>query len=81
MRDCDRASLQWARKRFIEAYVRYSELRKDGHLLPEGEVRNLLANAAQKLLPPSASYEDGRARGLAHIEEQKAILRSRGFLG
>lgn len=74
LRDCDHESLQWARKRFMEAYVRYSELQHGEHLLPPGEVRDLLASAAQqKLLPASDSYEDGRARGLAHAQELKDL--------
>ncbi len=40
--DCDRESLQWARKRFIEAYLRYGELQQDESLLPPGDVRDLL---------------------------------------
>jgi hypothetical protein len=39
--------LTWARKRFIEAYVRYAKLRQDEYLLPAGEVPNLLAECAE----------------------------------
>jgi hypothetical protein len=46
IRECDMESLQWARKRFVEAYVRYAELRQDEYLLPPGEARNLLAACA-----------------------------------
>lgn len=44
--DCDPESLQWAKKKFIEQYVRYGELKKDEHLLPDGRVRDLLADVA-----------------------------------
>lgn len=72
LRDCDRESLQWARKRFIEAYIRYAELHHDEHLLPPGELRDLLAGAAeQRLLPSSGSYEDAHARGLAYTQGLK----------
>lgn len=57
MRDCDNESLQWSRKRFIEAYVRFDELQQDEYLLPPGEVRDLLAVAAEtKALPESVSF-------------------------
>jgi len=46
IRDCDKESLQWARKRFIEAYVRWGELQQDEYLLPPGEVRQLLEEFA-----------------------------------
>jgi hypothetical protein len=44
--NCDRESLQWAKKKFIEQYIRYGELQKDEHLLPDGKVRELLADVA-----------------------------------
>jgi hypothetical protein len=73
--DCDRQeALPWARKRFIEAYIRYGELRQDEYLLPPGEVRNLIANTAKKLLPNSCpdSYPSGRARGEEYRDRMSA---------
>jgi hypothetical protein len=113
VRECDRESLTWVRKRFIEAYVRYGELQQSEYLLPEGGVKNLLATAAQKLLASPDVYEEARKRGIAQsaelkttgcnepdiqramrtiaresaplpsarsLEEQKQILREKGFL-
>jgi hypothetical protein len=45
--DCEPEAKQWARKRFLEAYVRYAELQQEQYLLPDGEVKNLLAGLAQ----------------------------------
>ena len=43
---------QWARKRFIETYVRYGELQQEQFLLPDGKLKELFANAAKtKALP------------------------------
>jgi hypothetical protein len=70
--DCDLESRQWARKRFIEAYIRYGELQQSEYLLPDGEVRNVLAGAAQKLLPSPDIYEEGRKKGIKHSEKLKA---------
>ena len=102
-----------AKKRFVESFIAWGELEKDEFLLPEGEVKNLLADVAQaKALPAPETYETMRARGLAYaqrlkaspaeapdfksaprevrsrtfpvstrsLEEQKRILREKGFL-
>lgn len=76
IRDCPLTELQWCKKRFIEAYVRFSELQQDEYLLPPGEVHDLLASVAKTkaLQAPEVireSYEEMRARGLAHSEELK----------
>jgi hypothetical protein len=69
--DCDLESKQWARKRFIESYVRYGELQQEQYLLPDGELRNLLADVAQtKALPSSATtFEELHQRGLAYAKQ------------
>jgi hypothetical protein len=51
IRECDPDALTWARKRFLESYVRYGELEQDKYLLPDGELKTLIAETAQKLLP------------------------------
>jgi hypothetical protein len=51
IRECDAEALTWARKRFLESYVRWGELQQDQFMLPDGEVKSLFAEAAQKLLP------------------------------
>lgn len=50
LRDCEQESLQWARKRFIETYTAWNALERNQFLLPDGELKNLIAGAAQKLL-------------------------------
>ena len=52
IRECDAAALTWARKRFLESYVQWGQLEQDKYLLPDGELKTLLAATAQKLLPP-----------------------------
>jgi len=44
--DCEPEEKQWARKRFIEQYIRYGELQQDQFLLPDGDLKNLIAEAA-----------------------------------
>ena len=44
--ECTGDDLVFARKRFIEAYLRWDELKQNEFLLPSGEVRNLLAETA-----------------------------------
>jgi len=61
----------WAKKRFVESFITWGELERDQFLLPDGEVCDLLAEASQKFLPPSSSYEDARIRGLAYAQELK----------
>lgn len=105
----------WAKKRFVESYLAWGELEQDRFLLPDGELKNLLAGVAQtRALPGSGeTYQEMRDRGLRYaqdlktspaedpnikrairavagelvprppgrsIEEQKRILREKGFL-
>lgn len=51
IRDCPEDDLQWAKKRFIEAFMSWDMLDKNQFLLPDGELKNLIAGAAEKLLP------------------------------
>lgn len=51
IRDCPQDDLQWAKKRFVEAFTYWNLLEKNQYLLPDGELKNLIAGAAQKLLP------------------------------
>jgi hypothetical protein len=45
----------WGKKRFVESFLRYGELRQDQYLLPEGDVKELLFGFAQsKTLPATA---------------------------
>lgn len=51
IRDCEQSELQWAKKRFVESFASWDLLKKNEDVLPPGELRNLIAEAAQKLLP------------------------------
>ena len=52
IRDCPADELQWAKKRFLESYRQWAALDKNKFLLPDGEIKNLLAEVAQmKALP------------------------------
>jgi hypothetical protein len=55
----------WAKKRFVESFTAYGELERDEFLLPDGEIKDLLAGVAQtKMLPaPSLDWSECRARG------------------
>lgn len=60
--ECTGDDLVFARKRFIEAYLRLDELRQHEFLLPEGEVKRLLAETAKtmsvdRLLEPPGTVE------------------------
>ncbi len=76
--DCGLESRQWARKRFIEAYLRWAELQQDEYLLPPGEVGDLLAECAasksvERLLETSKTTES------AHVTNQPEILTSKAI--
>jgi hypothetical protein len=49
LRECPSEELQWRRKAFIEAYERWEQLEQDHFLLPDGEIKELFAQAAKKL--------------------------------
>jgi hypothetical protein len=50
--ECESEAKQWAKKRFIESYLRWEELERNFNLLPEGEFKNQLkALSAAKSLP------------------------------
>ena len=72
----------WAKKRFVESFIAYGELEQDQFLLPEGEIKNLLAGAAQaKALPaPAADFHAMHERGLAYAQELKDSRCDQPFL-
>jgi hypothetical protein len=45
----------WAKKRFVESFIAYGQIEQDKFLLPDGEIKQLLNGAAQKLLPAPAT--------------------------
>jgi hypothetical protein len=52
LRQCSTEELQWAKKRFIEAYVAWEDLNQDQLLLPDGELKDLLTSVAEKKALP-----------------------------
>jgi hypothetical protein len=58
----------WAKKRFVESFIAYGELKQDEFLLPDGEIKNLLSGFAQtKMLPATPQdWSECRARGEAY---------------
>jgi hypothetical protein len=64
----------WAKKRFVESFNAYGELEQDRFLLPDGEIKKLLAGFAQaKALPaPRDNWPELRAKSLAYSETLKA---------
>lgn len=60
----------WAKKRFIESFLGWGEVEQDKFLLPDGEIKNLLAEVAQlKALPgPSQGWNELHARGLEYAK-------------
>jgi hypothetical protein len=52
LRQCSTEELQWAKKRFIEAYIAWQALNQDQFLLPDGELKNLLVSVAEKKALP-----------------------------
>ena len=56
IRDCSADELQWAKKRFLESYRQWTALGKDKFLLPDGKIKNLVAEAAQLKALPAPTY-------------------------
>jgi hypothetical protein len=62
--ECIGDDLVFARKRFIESYLRWDELKQDEYLLPDGEVKRLLADVARaKALPAPESGKKEPEKG------------------
>jgi hypothetical protein len=55
----------WKKKVFLESYMRWDELEENQFLLPDGEIKNLLADLGQaKGLPgPSRNWDECRLAG------------------
>ena len=58
----------WAKKKFLESFLRWDETVESQNLLPEGEIKTLLAGVAQAkmLAAPSPDWSECRARGEAY---------------
>lgn len=64
----------WAKKRFIDSYLAFSELEEWQTLIPDGTFKEMFTAMAEfKMLPDKLSDRTA-------IEDQKAILRRKGFL-
>jgi hypothetical protein len=70
----------WAKKRFIESFIAWGEVEQDKFLLPDGEIKNLLAGVAKlKALPaPSQGWNEPHARGLEYaktpdVQSERAV--------
>lgn len=63
----------WAKKRFIESFIAYGEVEQDKFLLPDGEIKNLLAEFSQtKALPaPRVNFKELHKRGMEYAEKLK----------
>jgi hypothetical protein len=63
-----------AKKRFVESFIAYGELEQDKFLLPDGEIKKLLAGVAEtKALPPSSvEWSELHARGLEYAKTLNA---------
>jgi hypothetical protein len=69
----------WAKKRFVESFIAYGELEQDKFLLPDGELKNSLADlAATKALPESVTFADLHVRGLAYARTINAPVAAPG---
>ncbi len=65
----------WAKKVFIESFIAWGEAEQDKFLLPDGEIKNLLAGVAETkaLRAPEVCFEDLHKRGLQYAEECKVL--------
>lgn len=65
----------WAKKQFVESFIAWGETEQDKMLLPDGEIKNLLAEYAEtKALPaPQVSFEVLHKRGLQYAEECRVL--------
>jgi hypothetical protein len=65
----------WAKKRFVGSYIVFGDLERDGFLLPEGEIKRLLTDAAKpKALPaPSVDFHTLHKRGLEYAAKTNLL--------
>lgn len=63
----------WAKKRFLESFIAYGELEQEQFLLPDGEIKTLLAEFAEsKALPvPTRDFHELQTRGLEYSAKLK----------
>ena len=65
----------WAKKRFLESFTAYGERAQDAFLLPDGEIKNLLADfSSVKALPaPTVHVADLHSRGVEYGKELRVL--------
>jgi hypothetical protein len=65
----------WAKKRFIESYVAWTELEHDQFLLPDGEIKNLLAGVAKakQLARSRDEFQAARIAGEEYRERASQV--------
>jgi hypothetical protein len=65
----------WAKKRFVESFIAYGENQQDSFLLPDGEIKRLLTDAAQvKALPaPAVEFHALHERGLRYADQNRLL--------
>lgn len=65
----------WAKKRFLESFTAYGEREQNEYLLPDGEIKNLLADfSTTKALPaPNVSETGLHDRGLAYGKKLREL--------
>lgn len=65
----------WAKKRFLESFTAYGEREQDAFLLPDGEIKNMLADfSARKALPaPAVCETDPHARGVEYGKKLRVL--------
>jgi hypothetical protein len=73
LQDCEPDVLHvWGKKRFVESYV--NSEKADKFLLPEGELKNLIAGVAEaKTLPAGDQFSISRERGLDYARRIKGL--------
>lgn len=66
----------WAKKRFIESFIAWGEIEQNKFLLPDGEIKLLLADTARPKALPVAEvpFEDLHERGQKYAEQIKAAI-------
>lgn len=72
LQDCGQEALHvWGKKRFIDSYTNFDKIEQ--FLLPEGEIKTLLAGIAQTKTLPAASvpFQILHERGMRHAERLK----------
>jgi hypothetical protein len=65
----------WAKKRFLESFTAYGEREQDAFLLPDGEIKNLLADfSTTKALPaPIVRVADLHTRGVEYGKKLRVL--------